>query len=118
MDTIRVGIIGTGGISRAHQKAYQKAGGFEIVAVCDIFEEKAKKAAEEWGVPAQNTFTNVEQMLNSVDLDTISVCTYNQAHKDPTIAALKAGKHVFCEKPMAATLEDATEMVLLLHLYI
>ena len=104
-------IIGTGGISRAHQQAYQKAGGFEIVAVCDIFEEKAKKAAEEWGVPAENAFTNIEQMLNSVDLDTISVCTYNQAHKDPTIAALKAGKHVFCEKPMAATLEDATEMV-------
>ena len=111
MDTIRVGIIGTGGISRAHQQAYQKAGGFEIVAVCDIFEEKAKKAAEEWGVPAENAFTDIEQMLNSVDLDTISVCTYNQAHKDPTIAALKAGKHVFCEKPMAATLEDATEMV-------
>ena len=111
MDTIRVGIIGTGGISRAHQQAYQKAGGFEIVAVCDIFEEKAKKAAEEWEVPAENAFTDIEQMLNSVDLDTISVCTYNQAHKDPTIAALKAGKHVFCEKPMAATLEDATEMV-------
>ena len=65
----------------------------------------------EWGVPAENAFTDIEQMLNSVDLDTISVCTYNQAHKDPTIAALKAGKHVFCEKPMAATLEDATEMV-------
>ena len=51
MDTIRVGIVGTGGISRAHQKAYQKAGGFEIAAVCDIFEDKALKAAEEWGVP-------------------------------------------------------------------
>ena len=48
MDTIRVGIVGTGGISRAHQKAYQKAGGFEIAAVCDIFEDKALKAAEEW----------------------------------------------------------------------
>ena len=46
-----------------------------------------------------------------MEVDTVSVCTYNQAHKDPTVTALQAGKHVFCEKPMAATLEDATEMV-------
>ncbi|MAE17861.1 oxidoreductase [Candidatus Poribacteria bacterium] len=111
MDTIRVGIVGTGGISRAHQKAYQKAGGFEIAAVCDIFEDKALKAAEEWGVPKKNAFTDVEEMLEATDVDTVSVCTYNQAHKDPTVTALQAGKHVFCEKPMAATLEDATEMV-------
>ena len=46
---IRVGIVGTGGISRAHRNAYANAGGFEIVAVCDIIGKKARQAAEEWG---------------------------------------------------------------------
>ena len=111
MDVIRVGIIGTGGISRAHHNAYQKAGGFEIVAVCDILPDKARQAAQEWNLPKDRAFTSLDQMLMSVDIDTVSVCTYNQAHKQPTVTALQAGKHVFCEKPMAATLADATEMV-------
>ena len=111
MEKIRVGIIGTGGISRAHQRTYQQVGGFEIVAVCDIFEDKARQAAEEWGVPKKNVFTNQDEMLQMDEIDTISVCTYNQGHRVPTVAALEAGKHVFCEKPIAATLEDATAMV-------
>ena len=111
MDVIRVGIIGTGGISRAHHNAYQKAGGFEIVAVCDILPDKALQAAQEWNLPKDCAFTCLDQMLMSVGIDTVSVCTYNQAHKQPTVTALRAGKHVFCEKPMAATLADATEMV-------
>ena len=54
--TVRVGIIGTGGISRAHQSTYEKVGGFEIVAVCDIIKSKANQAAEEWGVPKKTHF--------------------------------------------------------------
>ena len=50
-------------------------------------------------------------MLEMDEIDTVSVCTYNQGHRRPTVAALNAGKHVFCEKPMAATLPDATAMV-------
>lgn len=109
--TIRVGIVGTGGISRAHQRAYEKAGGFEIVAVCDIVRNKALQAAEEWGVPKKHVFTSYNKMLEMDEIDTVSVCTYNQGHRRPTIAALNAGKHVFCEKPMAAKLVDATAMV-------
>ena len=108
---IRVGIVGTGGISRAHHRAYTKVGGFEIVAVCDIIAEKALQAAENWGVPKKNVFTSYNKMLEMDEIDTVSVCTYNQAHRRPTVAALNAGKHVFCEKPMAATLADATAMV-------
>ena len=108
---IRVGIVGTGGISRAHRNAYAKAGGFEIVAVCDIIGAKARQAAEEWDVPKKNVFTSVHKMLEMDEIDTVSVCTYNQGHRRPTVAALNAGKHVFCEKPMAATLADATAMV-------
>ena len=108
---IRVGIVGTGGISRAHQRAYAKAGGFEIVAVCDMIKSKARQAAEEWGVPKKNVFSSYNKMLEMDDIDTVSVCTYNQGHRRPTVAALEAGKHVFCEKPMAATLPDAAAMV-------
>ena len=108
---IRVGIVGTGGISRAHRNAYDKAGGFEIVAVCDIVGEKARQAAEEWNVPKKSVFTSYNKMLEMEEIDTVSVCTYNQGHRRPTVAALNAGKHVFCEKPMAATLADATAMV-------
>lgn len=108
---IRVGIVGTGGISRAHHRAYTSVDGFEIVAVCDIFKEKALLAAESWGVPKKHVFTSYNKMLEMNEIDTVSVCTYNQAHRRPTVAALNAGKHVFCEKPMAATLADATAMV-------
>ena len=109
--TIRVGIVGTGGISRVHHRTYTKVGGFEIVALCDIIEEKALQAAENWGVPKKHVFTSVNKMLEMDEIDTVSVCTYNQGHRRPTVAALNAGKHVFCEKPMAATLADATAMV-------
>ena len=109
--TIRVGIVGTGGISRAHQKTYEKAGGFEIVAVCDIIKSKANQAAEEWDVPKKHVFSSYTKMLEMDEIDAVSVCTYNQRHRRPTVAALNAGKHVLCEKPMAATLPDATAMV-------
>lgn len=108
---VRVGIVGTGGISRQHVKAYTAAGGFRIVAVCDIVPEKAQQAAQEWGVRKSRVFSRVEDLVALDEVDAVSVCTFNQAHREPTVAALEAGKHVFCEKPMAATLEDATAMV-------
>ena len=84
---------------------------FEIVAVCDIIKSKANEAAEQWGVPKKHVFSSYNKMLEMDEIDTVSVCTYNQGHRRPTVAALNAGKHVFCEKPMAATLPDATAMV-------
>jgi len=111
MDTIKVGIVGTGGISRAHQGTYERIEGVEIIAVCDIIKEKALRAAEEWGVPKKNTFTSAKKMVEMDEIDAVSVCTYNRGHRNPTVAALEAGKHVLCEKPMAASLADATAMV-------
>ncbi len=111
MDTVKVGIIGAGGISRAHQGTYARIEGVEIIAVCDIIEEKALRAAEEWGVPKENAFTSAKKMVEMDEIDAVSVCTYNLGHREPTVTALEAGKHVLCEKPMAASLEDATAMV-------
>jgi predicted dehydrogenase len=108
--TVKVGIVGTGGIANHHAKIYEPIEGIEIVAVCDIIRRKALQYAERWGVPKKNVFTSYNKMLEMDEIDTVSVCTYNQAHRRPTVAALKAGKHVLCEKPMAAKLADATAM--------
>ena len=111
MDTVRVGIIGTGGIANHHAKTYEPIEGIEIVAVCDIVKKKALQYAERWGVPKKNVFTSYNKMLEMGEINAVSVCTYNQAHRRPAVAALKAGKHVLCEKPMAAKLADAVAMV-------
>ena len=111
MKTIKVALVGTGGIGNHHAKTYEPIDGVEIVAVCDIIRRKAKQFAERWGIPKKNVFTSYNKMLEMDGIDTVSVCTYNQAHRRPTVAALNAGKHVLCEKPMAAKLTDATAMV-------
>ena len=72
--TIRVGIVGTGGISRAHHRTYTAIGGFEIVAVCDIIKSKANEAADKWGVPRKHVFTSYNKMLEMDEIDTVSVC--------------------------------------------
>lgn len=109
MKQINVGVIGTGGISGGHFKAYQQLPNVKIIGVADIVPERAKAAAERWGV--EKWFTDYNELLAMPKLHGVSVCTFNQAHRAPVVAALEAGKHVLVEKPMAATLEDATEMV-------
>jgi len=107
--SLKVGIIGTGGISNSHVRGYQgNADLAEIVAVADIVEDRAREAAARWGVSKH--FTDYRKILDMPEVDVVSVCTYNQAHRQPTVDALEAGKHVLCEKPMAATLDDAIAM--------
>jgi len=111
MDKVKVALVGTGGIGNHHMGVYSKIDFIEVVAVCDIFKEKAQQFAEKWGVPKKNAFSSYNKMLETVkEIQTVSVCTFNQAHRRPTVAALEAGKNVLCEKPMAATLADATAM--------
>ncbi len=107
--TLGIGIIGTGGISRAHVQGYQNMPDqARIVAVADIDPQRARDAAAEWGV--EHVFTDYRDLLALEAVDAVSVCTFNQAHRAPTIAALEAGKHVLVEKPLAATLDDAAAM--------
>lgn len=108
MDKIRIGVIGTGSIAREHLKAYQKNPHVEIYALCDLNAELLAKRAEEFGV--ERTFTSCEEMLKLPEIDAVSVCTWNAAHAPCTIAALNAGKHVLCEKPMAMNAEEARAM--------
>ncbi len=105
----RVGIIGSGGIARmSHVPGFQACPEAEIVAMCDINIERAKSAAEAAGIP--RWYGSHREMLEKEQLDVVSVCTPNYAHKEGTIDSLKAGCHVLCEKPLAVTAKDVREM--------
>lgn len=110
---VRVGFIGCGGI--ANSKHFPGMAPFkdriDMCAFCDIVPERAEKAAEEWGSTEAKAYTDYRELLADETIDAVHVLTPNVSHCEITIAALEAGKHVLCEKPMAATAEDAKKMV-------
>lgn len=109
MDKLKVAIIGVGGIAGYHYKGYQALGNVEVYALCDINEAQLNKRGHEWGIT--RLYTDVNEMLRELpEIDAVSVCTWNNAHAACTIAALNAGKHVLCEKPMCMSVEEAIEM--------
>ena len=105
--TLRVGIIGTGGISGAHIKTYMAQPDVEIVAGCDLIPGKAEKKFAEYKVENAEFFTDYKEMIDTVPMDAVSVCTYNRTHAECTIYALEHGLNVLLEKPMSVTLEEA-----------
>ncbi len=113
MAKVRIGIVGCGGI--ANQKHMPSLKQFperaEMVAFCDIIEERAVKAAKEYGVEGAKVYTDYTEMMKNEDIDVIHVCTPNVAHCPIAVAAFEAGKHVMCEKPMAHNTEDAQKMI-------
>lgn len=108
MKKLKVGIIGAGNISKYHIDAYRKNPDVELYALCDINESRLKMMGEKYGVT--RLFTDKDEMLKLDELDAVSVCTWNSEHAPCSIAALNAGKHVLCEKPMATNVEDAIKM--------
>lgn len=106
---INIGIIGCGKISQVrHMPEYADNPDAKIVALYDINLERAQKLAEQYGAKA---YATCEELLADASVDAVSVCSANTSHAQITIAALKAGKHVLCEKPMATTLEDCEAML-------
>jgi len=107
---IHAGIIGAGGISEAHAQGYlsipHKA---RIIAVADIDKKTAKQKARKWGV--QSWYVDFQDLVKRDDIDAVSVCTPTYTHAQISIAAMKEGKHVLCEKPMAMNLNQADEMI-------
>lgn len=111
MDKVRIGIIGCGGIANSkHMPALKKLDNVEMVAFCDIVEERAVKAAAEYGVPGARVFTDYKELLK-LDVDVVHVLTPNRQHSFITVDALEAGKHVMCEKPMAINSVEAKKML-------
>ena len=106
---IRVGIAGCGKIAQVrHLPEYRDHPNARVRGLFDLNRERAEALAEEYHARAYETY---EEMLADPEIDAVSVCTANIAHADMAVAALKAGKHVLCEKPMATTLEDCERMV-------
>jgi predicted dehydrogenase len=105
---IRIGVIGVGQIGKSHLNNYQKIEGAELVAVADINEAEAKRVGEVYHIP--NVTTDFRQLLQREDIQAVDVCLHNNFHMPVTVAALQAGKHVYCEKPMAGAYIDAVTM--------
>jgi len=111
-ETILVGIIGTGGIAGGkHMPALSKLEGVEMTAFCDIEEAKAQQAAKRFGTPTAKVYADYRELLKDPTIDVVHVLTPNDSHAEITIAALEAGKHVMCEKPMAKKAADARRML-------
>lgn len=109
MSKLKVAIVGYGQIGPVHAQAYSNIEDVEIACIVDLDEEKAKKAQQDYNIPRR--LTSYDEMLKMDDIDIVSVCIPTYLHADLTIKAAKAGKHVFCEKPMAMKLEDADAMI-------
>lgn len=108
---LRAGIVGCGGIANGkHLPAIKRNGNFELVAFCDLISERAEKAKEEYGTPDARVYTDYKELVKE-ELDAVYVLTPNSAHAPVSIAAMEAGKHVMCEKPMAKTYEEAKAML-------
>ena len=109
---VKVGIIGCGGIANGkHMPSLHALPNVEMVAFCDLIEERAVKAAKEYGTPDAKVYTDYRELLKDKDIEVVHVLTPNKSHANITVDALYADKHVMCEKPMAKTAADAKRMV-------
>ena len=112
MKKIRIGVIGCGGIANGkHMPAEKRNPASELVAFCDIIEERAVKAKEDFGTKDSAVYTDYRELLKDKSIDAVLVLTPNCAHCEITVAALNAGKHVLCEKPMAMNYAEAKQML-------
>src|SRR5262245_17963086 len=108
-DKVRIGIIGVGQIGKSHVKQYTEIKDAEIVAIADANEAEAKRVAGELGVT--KVFTNFRDLLKLPEVQAVDVCLHNNFHAPVSIAAMEAGKDVYCEKPLAGSLADAQAMI-------
>lgn len=110
--TVKVGIIGCGGIANGkHMPSLKKIENVQMVAFCDIIEERAEKAAKEFGVEGAKVYKDYKELLKDESIEVIHVCTPNRSHSFISIDAMEAGKHVMCEKPMAINYKEAKAML-------
>lgn len=108
MEALRVGVIGLG-MGRHHIGGYQGHPGAQVVAAADMDEKRLAEICDKYNVP--NRYTSAEEMLEKERLDVVSVATPNKFHKAFSVAALQAGCHVLCEKPMAMSAAEGREML-------
>ena len=106
---IRVAVSGCGKIAQVrHLPEYRDRPDVQIIGLFDLNHERAETLAKEYGAKA---YASYEALISDPAVDAVSICAANTVHADMSVAALKAGKHVLCEKPMATTLHDCERMV-------
>jgi len=108
MKRLGVAVIGTGGWGKNHVRVYKELASTELVAVCDVNAERAKDVASQFGVKA---YTNSTRMLKNKEIEAVSVCTWSTKLGIEALKALKAGKHVLVEKPMATNTKQAERLL-------
>lgn len=106
---VKLAFVGVGGIFDMHMSVAVKNPAIEIYAFCDIDKDKLQAKGAKYGIT--KLFTDYKEMLKLDEIDGVVICTWNKEHAPISIAALKAGKHVFCEKPMAINAQEAQEML-------
>ena len=106
---IKTGVIGTGFIGPAHIEALRRLGFVEVAALADVDRKTAEQKAAMLGVP--KAYGNWRELLADKDLDVVHICSPNFLHYEMAKAALEAGKHVICEKPLTLTISEAEELV-------
>lgn len=108
MKTLNVAVVGAGIYGKNHLDAYTVNPNVNLVAVCDLNKAITDKVAEEYGV---KTYNDIDEMLENEEIDAVSVATPDPYHKDPVMAAIRHGKDVLVEKPLATSSADAYEII-------
>ncbi|MDU0349131.1 Gfo/Idh/MocA family oxidoreductase [Actinomyces sp. MRS3W] len=107
--TVRIGLIGAGGMGRAHlARITNELSGGKIVAVADINHDAAVSAAEPYGAKA---YDSSDELINDPDVDAVVIATFGKVHAPDVIKCIEAGKYVLCEKPLATTAEDCIKIM-------
>ncbi len=107
--SLKVGVIGVGGIAQTHFPGWLESPHTELIAVADICEETAERVGNEQDL--EWVYTDPMGLIKNPDIDIVDICTPNAYHTPLTVAALKAGKHVICEKPLAPAPNDVRKMI-------
>jgi predicted dehydrogenase len=106
VDRLRLAIVGCGNISRLNAPGYLQHPRCDVVALCDTLPERAKRRAAEWGITPR-LHSDFAQVLDDPAVDAVELLTPTWMHADQIVAALAAGKHVSCQKPLAITVAEA-----------
>jgi predicted dehydrogenase len=108
--TLRIGLVGVGGTAQVnHIPALKRIENLELAWLCDRDREKAERVAQKFGVP--NATGRLDDLLDDETIDAVDLCTPNFLHAPMAVAALEAGKHVLCERPLSRNAAEALQMV-------
>ena len=108
MEALRTAVVGCGKVGHLHAKALSRLSESVFVAVCDTDLQRAQQFAAEYNVEA---YQDVEEMIASSGVESLTVCTPHPLHAEPAIKAANAGVHVLIEKPLASSLEDCDAII-------